>query len=232
MLQSVLGELNAGRVVLASASPRRQELLQRMGVTFDVVVSDFAEDLDKAVFSNPADYPLATARAKALDVLRKTRSSAATPELPLPRVIISADSVVLPPGGGATDILEKACTKEACVGMLRQLQGKVHTVITAVVVLFPWRSRSPAAAAGSDMPVSSVEFTESTAVTFEDLDEETMALYAERTEAWMGKAGSYGIQDLAATFIPRIEGDYYNVMGFPVCALCKVLKAAVKEKLL
>lgn len=236
MLLSALGAINSGRVVLASASPRRQELLQRVGVRFDVVVSDFAEDLGKKQFlGDPARYPLCTARAKALDVLSKLKSAtAASPAsdvgaLPLPHVIISADTIVLPFGGTAPEIMKKASTPEDCAAMLRLLQGRQHTVITGVVILFPLQ---PAASSAVDgLPVRAVEFVEATSVFFEPLDETAITLYSQaHPEAWRGKAGAYGIQDLAATFIPRIEGDYYNVMGFPLCSVCKALRAAVDDK--
>jgi septum formation protein len=240
MLLSALCAINSGRVVLASASPRRQELLQRVGVRFDVVVSEFAEDLDKKQFlGDPAQYPLCTARAKALDVLSKLKVAAASASpspsdiaaLPLPHVIISADTIVLPLGGTAAEIMEKASTPEDCAAMLRLLQGRQHTVITGVVILFPLQPALLSGAAGGVLPVRAVEFVASTSVFFAPLDDAAIALYAQQhPEAWRGKAGAYGIQDLAATFIPRIDGDYYNVMGFPVCSVCKALRAAVDDK--
>ena len=228
MLLPYLAAINSERVILASASPRRQELLGRMGVRFEVVVSDFAEDLDKKLFlGNPANYPLATARAKGEDVLRKM-ISASSPSLKLPHLIISADTIVLPDEGTAADILEKADQPSDCYRMLSLLQGKRHKVITGVVLLFPNASKD--AEAGHAKAASIREFTEETYVYFDPLDDAAMKMYAaEHPDAWRGKAGAYGIQDLAATFIPRIEGDYYNVMGFPVCAISKALRSAVVE---
>ena len=217
MLLPYVDDINNGGVVLASASPRRKELLERMGVKFSVVVSDFAENLDKKSFlDNPAHYPLATARAKGEDVLRKVLAGSSPP----PRLIISADTIVLPDGGSASEILEKAESPGDCIKMIQQLQGKRHRVITGVVLLFPLSGPGGV----------SKEFTETTYVYFEPLDDETVTLYATKhPEAWQGKAGAYGVQDLAATFISRIEGDYYNVMGFPVCAISGAMREAHRK---
>ncbi len=119
-------------------------------------------------------------------------------------VIIAADTVVVIDGA----VLGKPHTEEEAKGMLRRLSGRTHQVMTGVTV----RSESHAET-----------FTEITKVTFRDLSEEEIAAYV-KTGDPMDKAGSYGVQGKAGIFVSSLEGDYFNVMGLPICTLSRVLR--------
>lgn len=130
MLSHLLERLNRLTIVLASASPRRRELLTGLGLKFRVIPSGFAEDLDKSSFSSPAAYVMENARRKALDLLK---GEARTADL-----IISADTVVVLDG----QILEKPSSPEHARQMLRSLSGKCHDVITGVTLVHRLGRRS------------------------------------------------------------------------------------------
>ena len=194
------------RVVLASASPRRRELLAltglREGVHFEVSPSTFAEDLAKEDFASPAEYTLATATAKAREVAGRSlrgRGGAA-------HLVIGADTTVEHEG----TVLEKPGDAADAAAMLRRLAGNTHRVHTGVCI-FAGRDDAPAAA-----------FVETTVVRFADIDESDIAAYVESGEP-MDKAGAYGIQGAAAQFVAGLDGDYFNVVGLPIHRLSATL---------
>jgi septum formation protein len=200
MILELLPQLRRCRIVLASASPRRRELLERvLGLHVEVCPSTFAEDLPHSSFAAPEEYALATARAKAEEVHRGASAAAGG----APDVVISADSIVVAPDGS---ILEKAADAAQATQMLRQQSGRASRVITAVVLVTRGPENAPTFTA----------FTETTTVQFAELSDAEIAAYVAQPSAWQGKAGAYGIQDLAAAFIVGITGDYYTVMGFPL----------------
>ena len=204
-------ELAKLKVVLASGSPRRAELLSRLGVSFVVEKSTFAEDHPKEGLT-PAEYCLITAKTKANDVW--TRLITTTPDGV--DLLIAADSIVAMEDG---TILEKAEDPDAAKRMIQQLSGSRHQVITAIVLI----------ARTNGAPLV-MEHAEITTVVFDTISPEEVDAYVNVPEAWQGKAGAYGIQDLAASFIPRIEGDYYNVMGLPMNRLWTMIKATINSK--
>jgi septum formation protein len=179
------------RLILASQSPRRRELLGLFGIPFAVQVADIDEtmDLQKAAFDEVARV----SRCKALAIARDPED-----------VVIAADTIVVVEG----QILGKPRDQEDAFRMLRQLSGRDHQVMTGVCVLRGEQERV---------------FTEVTDLHFRDLTDSEIRRYIATGDP-MDKAGSYGIQGGAALFCEKMAGDYYNVMGLPVCRLGQVLK--------
>lgn len=222
MIIDLLPTLAGRRLVLASASPRRIELLRQVGLSPEVCPSSFAEDLPKG--SDPAAYCLATAREKALDVARAQAAAGRQFDY-----LLASDSIVVDAAGG---VLEKPADAAAAGAMLRGLAGGSSTVVTAVVLLAPPAAVHPATppgatqavdAGGGAPPLRCVAFTDATTVRFADVPPAAVDAYA-ASGAWAGKAGGYGIQDVAAQFIRAIEGDYYTVMGLPLHRVCAALR--------
>ena len=170
MLLQYAEALCARHLVLASASPRRREILGNLGLKFDVVVSRFDEDLDKAKFGNGGEYAVATAQHKALEVADRLEQE----ENP-PFMIIGADTVVEAPDG---TIMEKPKDEAEATNMLLSLQGVSHQVHTGVSLVFT-----------DGRLVKS--FSETTHVTFAPLDTEEIAAYVKTGEPF-DKAGGYG----------------------------------------
>jgi len=191
------------RIVLASASPRRSELLRGLGLKVEVLPSTFDENLDKSTFSNPGDYAKETATHKAIEVASRTFEAGFGKRADL---IIAADTVV----ELDTQILEKPCDKDDAYRMLSSLSGRKHKVYTGVALVLP---ASPDPALGKGPLVRS--FSEETEVEFAELEEEAILAYIASGEP-MDKAGAYGIQGIGGSFVKCIHGCYFNIMGFPV----------------
>ena len=183
-------------LILASASPRRKELLSLFDVPFVVRVADIDETMDP---ERPArDEVGRVSRAKALAVPAEAGD-----------VVIAADTIVV--CGGR--VLGKPKTEAEAAQMLRLLSGRDHQVMTGCTVLAGDRSET---------------FTEITDLHFRELREEEIARYVASGEP-MDKAGAYGIQGGAALFCEGLHGDYYNVMGLPVCRLGQTLRRLAPE---
>ncbi len=188
-------------LVLASASPRRADLLRIAGVPYEIAVAPEAAEsavaarLDRV---DPARYATALAAAKA-EAVAADRPG---------RLVLGADTVVVLDG----DILEKPVDADDAVRMLTRLQGRRHTVITAVALR--------GAEAG---PLDAAERTE---VEFLPLTPAAVAAYVATGEP-MDKAGAYGIQGYGAMMVRRVEGCYFNVMGLPLARLGELLRRAV-----
>ena len=178
-------------VILASASPRRKELLGLFGVPFVIRAADIDETMDPD--RTPFDEVGRVSRLKALATAREADD-----------LVIAADTIVV--CGGA--VLGKPKDEADAVAMLESLSGRDHQVMTGVTVL-----RGDKA----------VTFTEVTDLHFRELTAREIARYVASGEP-MDKAGSYGIQGGAALFCTGMTGDYYNVMGLPVCRLGQVLR--------
>ena len=183
-------------LILASASPRRQELLKLFGVPFVVRVADIDETMDPA--KPPFDEVGRVSRMKALAIPREPDD-----------VVIAADTIVVCCGR----VLGKPHSEAEAHEMLRLLSGRDHQVMTGCTILCGDRCET---------------FTEVTDLHFRDLEEREIARYVRSGEP-MDKAGAYGIQGGAALFCQRMVGDYYNVMGLPVCRLWEVLRKTVPE---
>ena len=175
------------KLILASSSPRRAEILANAGLPFSVLSSAVDES------------PLPGEKPEAL-VLRLANGKAelAAARAVGPAVILAADTVVLING----HILGKPRSTDEARQMLQQLSGRTHSVLTGVALIrLPDNERR--------------QFTESTLVHFRPVAEEELAAYL-NTEEPFDKAGAYAIQGLAGRFIPRIEGCYFNVVGLPL----------------
>ena len=183
-------------MILASASPRRKELLQLFGIPFEIRVADIDEAMDPD--KSPYDEVARVSRLKALAVPHGDDD-----------VVIAADTIVVCRG----KVLGKPKSKEEAAGMLNLLSGRDHQVMTGCTLL-----------RGDE----TLTFTEVTDLHFRDLRPEEIAAYVRSGEP-MDKAGSYGIQGGAALFCQRLEGDYYNVMGLPVCRLGETLRTLAPE---
>ena len=177
------------KIILASASPRRRELLTQIGLDFEVVVSETEE---KITSTEPAKVVEELSAQKAGAVWEKLAAMADT-------VGLGADTVVACDG----KILGKPVDVENAVAMLRMLQGRAHEVYTGVTVLYE-----------EDGEKKALTFHEKTTVHFYPMTEAQIREYVATGDP-MDKAGSYGIQGFCARYIRGIEGDYNNVVGLP-----------------
>lgn len=182
--------MNNIKIILASASPRRKELLTQIGVKFEIMISDKETDIDS---SNPVKACEKQAMQKALDIEEK-----AALKYKEDYIIIAADTIV----ALEDTILGKPKDKEDARLMLERISGKKHKVYTAVCV---FNSRLK----------THKSFVEETAVEVAELSKEDIDFYLSDDEAY-DKAGAYAIQGLFSRYIVGIEGDYYNVIGLPV----------------
>nr|NP_081215.1 acetylserotonin O-methyltransferase-like [Mus musculus]BAB25021.1 unnamed protein product [Mus musculus] len=205
-LTSLALSLRSRRVVLASASPRRKEILGLTGVALEVVPPRFPETLSKAAWPRPQDYARETATGKAQEVAARLVQE--DPETPT--IVIGADTVVAVDGR----ILEKPKDREDALGDLRSLSGKQHQVITGVAIV-TW--------GGCEGPAQEVTaFHEETSVTFSPLSEELIREYTDSGEGW-DKAGAYAIQARGAMLVQDVAGDVLNAVGFPLNRFCREL---------
>ncbi|XP_045711860.1 probable bifunctional dTTP/UTP pyrophosphatase/methyltransferase protein isoform X2 [Phyllostomus hastatus] len=222
VLYPVIRKLLEKRVVLASTSPRRQEILSNAGLRFTVVPSKFKENLSKASFPTPYAYAMETAKQKALEVARRMHQTYVPSEaqfgflqkdLRAPDIVIGADTIVALEGL----ILEKPVDKTDAYSMLSRLSGKEHSVFTGVAIV-----RCSSEGGGLDLDVS--EFYEETRVRFSQLSEELLWEYIHSGEP-LDKAGGYGYgaQALGSVLVEAIHGDFLNVRGFPLNRFCKKL---------
>ena len=180
------------RVILASASPRRRELLSLLLEEFDCC----SADIDETPIADelPEDYVLRMAVEKASAVKNKRG------------VIIGSDTVVVLSG----NILQKPASVEDARGMLSALSGQTHQVMTAVAIMIDAEL------------MTTVSITE---VTFATLEMPLIDAYLATDEPW-DKAGGYGIQGLAGSFVRRINGSYSSVVGLPLCETRELLEGA------
>ncbi len=180
-------------IVLASASPRRLELLRSLGLVVNVMPSNYEEPPHPHLM--PRDLAIVHARNKCAQV----RPRAAD------QIVVAADTVV--------DVDNEAYNKPRdaadAAGMLHDLSGRTHLVHTAFSLALPDRS-------------APIEHCESTFVTFFPLSDEEIDAYVASGEP-MDKAGAYGIQGYGATLVERVEGDFYTVMGFPLARFARTL---------
>lgn len=188
------------KIILASASPRRRELLKQIGLEYEVLVSDAEE---KVTCSEPGQVVEELARQKAENVYQKLF-------VQQDFLIISADTIVACDGR----ILGKPKDEADAKAMLRSLQGRAHEVYTGVTFMYRHTQ---------DADVRVHTFHEATKVHFYPMTEEEIDTYVATGDP-LDKAGAYGIQGLCARYISGIEGDYNNVVGLPVGRLYQELK--------
>lgn len=207
MLQPILHSLNSKNIVLASTSPRRKHLLEQIGLKFNVVPSTFEENLHKESFSTPLDYVTETAKQKTLEVTERLYGSQATP----PDLIIGADTIVT----HENEIFEKPSSRDHAIDILSRLSGNSHNVFTSVVLVTPVSD-------STSLKYNITQFHTCTEVFMGELTPRIIQAYVDTGEP-MDKAGGYGIQALGSTLIRGINGDYFNVMGFPLHPFAKEL---------
>ncbi|XP_032082053.1 probable bifunctional dTTP/UTP pyrophosphatase/methyltransferase protein isoform X1 [Thamnophis elegans] len=207
VLNAVLKKLADKKVVLASGSPRRQEILNNAGLRFEVVPSWFKETLEKSTFSAPYQYAVETAKQKALEVANRMHVK----HLQTPDIVIGADTIVTI----EKQILEKPVDKQDAYKMLSRLSGKEHSVVTGVAIVH-------CSSKDDYLDTGVTEFFEETKVKFAELSEELLWEYIHSGEP-MDKAGGYGIQALGGMLVEYVHGDFLNVVGFPLNHFCKKL---------
>jgi septum formation protein len=190
-----MNDLIPYRLILASASPRRQQLLREMGLEFTVKVKPVDES-----------FPEELTREKvALFLCEKKSDAFHDDEIGDNEVIITADTVVCL----EDEILNKPADRREAVGMLEKLSGRRHEVITAICLRNIGKRKS---------------FFVSTTVYFKSLSREEIVFYVDRYQPY-DKAGSYGIQEwIGYTGIEKIQGSYFNVVGLPTARLYEELK--------
>ena len=189
-------------LILASASPRRRELLMQAGLTFEVAAAEIDETPLPDEAAAAYVQRLAIEKAQAVCAQRMHKYAAQDP-----LVVLAADTAVVLPGD-PEQILGKPLNPADAVRMLTLLSGRTHAVMTGVAVISPGR---PLAA--------TVEITQ---VTFNLIPPAEIEAYVATSEP-LDKAGTYAIQGYAARWIPRIEGDYSSVVGLPICRAISLL---------
>lgn len=193
------------RLILASGSPRRKELLEQVGIEFDILPAKGEEVITSTV---PSQVVMELSAQKAEEAAGRFEAElGAATEAESAVVILGADTVV------AYDdrILGKPKDKEDAVDMLKMLSGNIHSVFTGVTLIF----------CKNGMQKKESFFAE-TKVTMYPLTEQEIRVYVETGEP-MDKAGAYGIQGKGAVLVEKIDGDYNNVVGLPVAMVCRKL---------
>lgn len=182
------------KIILASSSPRRKDILKKMGLSFEIVPSSYEENLESLDFEYKKIEDLAYYKAKSI-----------LHNLNFPALIIGADTVVVL----GNQILGKPKNKSEAIKMLKNLSGNVHSVVTSVCVI--------------DTESSNYKILSTTSkVEFQNLSEDEIKFYVENFSP-LDKAGSYGIQELPNSFIKNIEGSFENIIGICPIAVEKLL---------
>ncbi len=189
-------------LILASASPRRKQLLTQAGLTFTVAPADIDETPLAGEAAAVYVQRLAVEKAQAVCALYRDRHTDGDP-----LTVLAADTAVVLQDGS---ILGKPVNAAAAAGMLSLLSGRTHAVMTGLAVVTPART------------CSEVEITQ---VHFNLISHEEIEAYVATGEP-LDKAGAYAIQGYAARWIPRIEGDYFNVVGLPIARVVALLAEA------
>ena len=182
------------KVILASASPRRKEILQNTKLNFDIQKSD----IEEVILENesPEDMVVRLAYEKACDVAKRNTD----------RLVIGADTIV----ALDNEVLGKPKDQNEAYQMIKRLSNKTHKVITGISLINLKENKII-----KDYVVSFV--------TFKDLSEDSIKDYINTNES-LDKAGAYGIQGYGALLVKNIQGDYFNIVGLPISRLSDLLK--------
>ncbi|WFC94059.1 hypothetical protein MBRA1_000689 [Malassezia brasiliensis] len=210
----VFTRLKNKRIVLASGSPRRVELLASVGLRPEVVPSRFEEDLPKSEFAGEGvhEYPVQTASHKAMEVYeRLVREQPDTP----PDLVIAADTIVV----YGEEIMEKPSNKIDNLRMLADLSGHSCTAMTGVAIVHPIL-QSPGFKVRT--------LVEQTRLYFSDIPASVLQAYVDSEEG-LDRAGGFAIQGKGALLVRGVEGDYSNVVGFPVFSFFALLHELVEN---
>lgn len=181
------------RIILASTSPRRENLLKKLGIPFEVVESNFEEVMDSII--NPHTLAKKLSLGKAQAVASKFKNS----------IIIAADTFIV----CQKEVMGKAHTREEARRMLNKLSGRQHLVITGFAVIDTQTNRT-------------ISYSEQSTVYIKKLNKKDIDDYIKSGEP-LEKAGAYAIQGLGAKIVERYEGDYFNIVGLPINSLSKTL---------
>lgn len=184
-----------GKIILASSSPRRADILRKLNIGFEIIPSPYVEDHSRTDFSYDYIEDLAYNKAKAVIPLVKT-----------PSIIVAADTIVVLDG----KVLGKPDGYDGAFEMLRSLSGRTHQVVTAIVVM------------NSETGVYKKKSTTSE-VLFEKLSDEKIKYYIDNFKPF-DKAGSYGIQEMPAGYIKSYSGDLENIIGMSSKTLLEMLE--------
>ena len=182
------------KLILASNSRTRKEILNKVGLKYEVVPSNIEEHSDK---TNPKEYVMDLSKQKAQVVAKIVKEG----------VILSADSIIYID----SKKLEKPKTKEQAKEMLQNLSGKTNYAVTGVTIIDLYQNKE-------------ITFNEVTEVYFDKLTEEEIDWYIDNEEYIFERCG-YSIAGKSAIYIPKINGDYYNILGMPISKVYKELKA-------
>jgi septum formation protein len=199
-------------LLLASASPRRRELLLNAGFVFEVLSVPVAEDPLPGESPAALVHRLAALKARAAFTAAQLDPRFASLPAHDPLLVLGADTIVTVDD----QILGKPASPSDARRMLRLLSGRTHQVLTAVCVL----------AGAPEQTVAEETATESTAVTFASLSDDEIAAYVATGEP-MDKAGAYAIQGYAGRWIPRIRGCYFNVVGLPIALVTSIVEGMI-----
>ena len=194
------------KYILASASPRRKELMEQAGFRFEVIPSMVEERITK---TTPSDVVMELAFQKAQDVFKRHQKSSGGRQ---DYVVIGDDTIVV----YRNEILGKPANKSEAFDMLSMLSDRTHQVYTGVSLIYFQNGQ-----------IHTNTFYESTDVTFCPISREDLHSYIESGDP-LDKAGAYGIQGSFAIHVKCIKGDYNNVVGLPICRLYQELKKRVR----
>lgn len=184
-------------IILASGSPRRKEILEQVGISFSVLVSQKEEIITKI---EPQDVVKELSLIKATDVAKRIEYDA---------MIIGADTVV----AYEKRILGKPKNEKDAIAMIESLQGREHSVFTGVSMLKKKNGKIE----------KEISFSVETKVKVVSMSKEEIRAYV-KTKEPMDKAGAYAIQGRFASYISSLHGDYYNVVGLPISPIYEILK--------
>lgn len=187
------------RIILASASPRRSEMLEKFNIKFEIIPSDASEDISESMPHDEYVCELAKRKGEAVRDMLISRGEDLSDTL-----IISCDTIVSYDGR----VIGKPKNEMHAAITLSLLSDSRHEVYSGLSLI-----------CGDEQYIDFAK----TSVKFAEIGEETISEYVKSGEP-MGKAGSYAIQGVAASFVERIEGDYSNIVGFPLALFCKMLR--------
>ncbi|WDP86140.1 MAG: septum formation inhibitor Maf [Desulfobacter sp.] len=186
--------INCEKIILASGSPRRHELLTQAGICFETLVADI-DEASVPYKNDPGAY------VQILSGQKAEHSACQDPEA----WTLGADTIVM----ADNTILGKPCDHDHAVSMLTSLSGRAHSVFTGMTLVCPAKSMARS-------------LTVDTRVWFKSLSQKEIFWYASTDEPY-DKAGGYGIQGIGAFMVQKIQGSYSNVVGLPVCELIEIL---------
>ena len=193
-------KLGNKKLILASGSPRRKELLEGLGLKFEIRLLKGIEE----------SYPEGLSGEEIAKYISREKSAAYKETIGEEEIVITADTIVYLDG----KVMGKPADREEAIAMLNELSGRTHEVITGVTFLTREKERT---------------FASTSLVTFTRLKKEEIEYYVDSFEP-LDKAGAYGIQEwIGYVGVERIEGSYFNVMGLPVQRLYKELEKFLEE---